>query len=163
MRHPIEFCYPYEPRNVKYVHRCYELFQLLFSVSRYRDVWSPKARHWVSEWLTIGAGNSEGTSGIGSMTASYAGKLENDPLMTTFFHRKRRNEVRSSPRQILHRRPTEALSLSKTDVAYTSRQNVRVMGHTIQYRTHNRKALFVKHCVENVSKSSCITFSCLDS
>nr|XP_040046422.1 uncharacterized protein LOC120827526 [Gasterosteus aculeatus aculeatus] len=105
--------------------------------SRYRDVWSPKARHWVSEWLTIGAVNSEGTSGIGSMTASYAGKLENDPLMTTFFHRKRRNEVRSSPRQILHRRPTEALSLSKTEVAYTSRQNVRVMGHTIQYRTHN--------------------------
>ncbi|XP_068574776.1 GTPase IMAP family member 8-like [Cebidichthys violaceus] len=58
--------------------------------------WSQRARARVSEWLNSRVGNSDVTSGVGSMTAStsYVGKLDESlhniqhPPMTTFFPEK---------------------------------------------------------------------------
>ncbi|KAM6914276.1 GTPase IMAP family member 8-like [Lycodopsis pacificus] len=58
--------------------------------------WRPRAHAKVSEWLRSGVGNSDVTSGVGSMTASasYVGKLDESlhniqhPPMTTFFPEK---------------------------------------------------------------------------
>lgn len=51
-------------------------------------IWRQKARAKVSEWLKFGAGNSDVTSGVDSMSvsASYMEKLDGNPLTDKIHH-----------------------------------------------------------------------------